>query len=469
MEANFIEIESVEISKLEHHPQNPRKDLGDLTELRDSIWQNGILQNLTVVPSTDGSGKYWVIIGNRRLEAARGIKGLHYLPCVIREDMDEKDQMKTMLCENMQRADLTVYEQAQGFQLMLDLGASEDEIAKETGFSKKTVKQRLQMAQLDQEMLKKVSGRQIRLEDFDKVAKIEDKEAQTKLLNFIGTPDFEGAFVQTFKQQQINKNLPGIIKQLHKAGLTKIGNSERYGAKYRQMFGNDIDILKYDGKPLNIPPEATKYYDEYGRITLYRVEDKIVPQEKSEAEIERDKKLKERWAKVDELDYKYEEKRRIFIEDLLVLPHQKMDILSGLMAAMVFNGRETWLRRALFRFSGIYDAEKSIWEYGQEGIVAGVNYLKVAVITGKLNALKAIAFEAFGCHDIIVGEGKENPDEYKGVKCHSTQRYWSPEFDEHVELTALYDWLKSLGYEMDDEEVSYYNGTHPVFLEEEGA
>lgn len=40
-------------SELEPHPDNPRKDLGDLTELRESIRQNGIMQNLTVIPTDD--------------------------------------------------------------------------------------------------------------------------------------------------------------------------------------------------------------------------------------------------------------------------------------------------------------------------------------------------------------------------------------------------------------------------------
>jgi len=44
------------------HPDNPRKDLGDLTELADSIKINGILQNLTVVPAPDAANRYRVII-----------------------------------------------------------------------------------------------------------------------------------------------------------------------------------------------------------------------------------------------------------------------------------------------------------------------------------------------------------------------------------------------------------------------
>ena len=52
-------------AQLQPHPDNPRKDLGDLTELRESIRENGIMQNLTVVPCGDGlidSGDYMILI-----------------------------------------------------------------------------------------------------------------------------------------------------------------------------------------------------------------------------------------------------------------------------------------------------------------------------------------------------------------------------------------------------------------------
>ena len=46
-------IEMIPIYKLKHHPENPRKDLGDLTELAESIKKNGVMQNLTVVYEGD--------------------------------------------------------------------------------------------------------------------------------------------------------------------------------------------------------------------------------------------------------------------------------------------------------------------------------------------------------------------------------------------------------------------------------
>lgn len=131
--ADEAKLVYIDVEKLHEHPDNPRKNVGDVTELADSIRVKGVMQNLTVVRGQDGG--YTVIIGHRRLAAAK-IAGLKVLPCVI-VDMDEREQVSTMLLENMQRVDLTAYEQAQGFQMMMDLGDTVDGIAEKTGFSKK--------------------------------------------------------------------------------------------------------------------------------------------------------------------------------------------------------------------------------------------------------------------------------------------------------------------------------------------
>ena len=162
----------IPIEKLHPHPDNPRKELGDLTELADSIRAKGVFQNLTVVPFEDD---YRIIIGHRR-RAASELAGLTHLPCVI-VDMTPKEQVETMLLENMQREDLTPYEQAQGFQMMIDMGDTVEEIVQKTGFSKKTVKRRLKMAELDQSVLREVSARQISMEDFA-VCMIDEVEQQ---------------------------------------------------------------------------------------------------------------------------------------------------------------------------------------------------------------------------------------------------------------------------------------------------
>lgn len=145
-------LQMIQVEKLHPHPQNPRKVIGDVTELAESIKANGILQNLTVVPNNDNWDDFTVIIGHRRLAAAKQA-GLTELPCAIVE-MSEKEQLSTMLTENMQRSDLTVYEEAKGCQLLLDLGDTVAEVAEKTGFSESKIRRRVKLCELDEEAFK---------------------------------------------------------------------------------------------------------------------------------------------------------------------------------------------------------------------------------------------------------------------------------------------------------------------------
>ena len=86
-----MEVKGIVTIGLEHihpHPDNPRKDLGDLTELAESIKKNGIMQNLTVIPKEGEPGEYITIIGHRRSAAAK-LAGVTEAPCRVVEDMDE--------------------------------------------------------------------------------------------------------------------------------------------------------------------------------------------------------------------------------------------------------------------------------------------------------------------------------------------------------------------------------------------
>lgn len=89
----MMNIQNIDINLIDQHPENPRKDLGDLTELANSIKESGIHQNLTVVKKGKHFERYTCIIGHRRLAAAK-LAGLTEVPCHV-ADMD----YKTQFCE----------------------------------------------------------------------------------------------------------------------------------------------------------------------------------------------------------------------------------------------------------------------------------------------------------------------------------------------------------------------------------
>ena len=170
-------------SLLHAHPDNPRKDLGDLKELADSIAEHGIMQNLTVVPDEGDGDGYKILIGHRRFAASEGV--LDELPCVVAKGLTDREQVGIMLCENMQRSDLTYLEQAHGFQMMMDLGDTIETISEKTGFSKTTVKHRLAINELDPEKLKETNEIfQLTISDYIALEKIDNVEERNEILDF---------------------------------------------------------------------------------------------------------------------------------------------------------------------------------------------------------------------------------------------------------------------------------------------
>lgn len=195
-----MEITNIKTDNLFHHPDNPRVQY-DVDDLIESVKENGITQPLIVVKLSKNIDRYNVVAGNRRLEAAKA-GGLKECPCII-SDMDDKEQAALMLIENMQRKNLTPYEEGKGVQMCLDLGMSEADIAKKTGFSKETIRHRKKLSELDQGKLKKkCSDGQISMQDLIKLEQITDPMEKNKVLDKIGTADFAYSIASAVREQE---------------------------------------------------------------------------------------------------------------------------------------------------------------------------------------------------------------------------------------------------------------------------
>lgn len=133
------------INRIAPNPDQPRVEIGDLTELSGSIAQNGVLEPLLVKPN--GSGSWMIIAGERRWRAA-ALAGLTEVPC-IELDLDEKSIAEIALIENLQRKDLTVWEEADGFAYLANrFNYTHEEIAKKIGKSRTTVTESMAIAGL---------------------------------------------------------------------------------------------------------------------------------------------------------------------------------------------------------------------------------------------------------------------------------------------------------------------------------
>src|SRR5215471_8901114 len=98
----------VPIDLIDPNPGQPRQVMGDLSELMASIAEKGILEPLLVRQRGE---RFQIIAGERRYQAAIQV-GLRELPVVVR-DVDEAETLELALIENLQRKDLTAFEEAE--------------------------------------------------------------------------------------------------------------------------------------------------------------------------------------------------------------------------------------------------------------------------------------------------------------------------------------------------------------------
>lgn len=124
-------------------PEQPRKAIGDVRELAESIREKGILEPL-LVRYVAREDTYYIISGERRYHAAREV-GLRELPC-IEKTADEAETLEISLIENLQRKDLTPFEEAEGLaRLAEQFEYTHEEIARKIGKSRTSVTELLSL------------------------------------------------------------------------------------------------------------------------------------------------------------------------------------------------------------------------------------------------------------------------------------------------------------------------------------
>lgn len=475
------EIKMIPIGDLMHHPENPRKDLGDLEELTASIKANGVLQNLTVVADLEKC-KYLVVIGNRRFEAAKAA-GLAELPCVI-SDMDHKTQVATMLEENMQRQDLTVYEQAEGFQMMMDLGFTQKEISEKTGFSEKTVRERVKLTKLNKKNFAKAVNKGATLLDLIEVTKLDSKTDQNKVLEYAGTENFRKEMLDALQAQEFQKNkirLEPVVKEY----MTEMPENERYSNKWERawsedfkMSGTEEDLRKHIKKVMAKEKDVPWRYNIWkyngGNIEFFHGKPKKEAEQLPEGELsERQKAIrrgkhlryvKSFWEKAYEL-------RKDFVMNYTVANGQSTSTIGKIMVRYALSNQISWtgeigknhdwddklIREMLKLPPEPVEVENSedpsedkyltVWQQidGKSDIPL-VRIMLVWAVAGGVFWPDAPEHGLYDYHD---GHYYEESYQANGV-------------------VELYDFLVECGYQMSDMERQLLDGTHECYQEDAG-
>ena len=134
----------VPIDQIEPNPDQPRQVMGDLSELMASIAEKGIIEPLVV---RQRGSRFQIVAGERRYQAAVQV-GVREVPVVIRE-VDDTEVIEIALIENLQRKDLTAFEEAEAMQSLAErCGYTHEDLARRLGKSRTSITESLSLANM---------------------------------------------------------------------------------------------------------------------------------------------------------------------------------------------------------------------------------------------------------------------------------------------------------------------------------
>jgi ParB family chromosome partitioning protein len=207
----------IPLDKLDPNPEQPRVDFGDLAELTASIAEKGVLEPLLVRPNRL-TGRWMIIAGERRFRSAQKA-GLKEVPCVEME-VDDGTIAEIALIENMQRKDLTVWEEADGLLALCErFGYTHDDVARKVGKSRSTVTEAMAIARIP--------------DDVREICKQADINAKSSLLQIVRQPDDDSmiSLAKKIASQGLNRNDAREVRR-QEMGPRVVPEAKPYTFKY---------------------------------------------------------------------------------------------------------------------------------------------------------------------------------------------------------------------------------------------
>lgn len=354
-----------------------------------------------------------------------------------------------MLEENMRRSDLTIYEQAQGFQMMLDLGETEESIAEKTGFSRSTVRHRLNIAKLDQNELQKKEQSdsfQLTLTDLYELEKVADVNERNKILKkATDSRNLKWMAQNKVREEKEDKNAAGIIAMLKEMGIKKGPKDfNRWDGKHETV--KEIDLDKEPPKKINVKDKEKVIYVRIGGW-IYLVKLKTA-----------NKTL----TKEDEAEKDWKQRKKQIQEKMKQLASSAKDfvnaIISGEIAPLkddaAIREKIWWLM--LESGTGVYESDfkrfftgKDSWTLSEEEREATGKRIEALNVT---EAMLIVLLE-----QIIKSNAKEITDYYGGI---------NKERAGHARKAL--EILKPYGWSLPDEEYEkLLDGTHELYTKKD--
>ncbi len=237
-----------EISVDELRPAEWNRDIGDVSDLVESIRMHGVLQPLLV--RQNGAG-FELIAGERRWTAAK-LAGLATVPCVLRET-DNLSNLEEQLVENLLRKDLEPLEEAEGYRRLVELGVAQKDIAARVGRSQAHVSKRLEVLELPDIARKALSAGNLTLEDAYELRALKDMPKLTAEALKLGAQwrNMPRAIEQVIRARDNERKRAEVEKKLRDAGVRIV---KRVYDRSQMQLGTGYGCLgvtpaKHKGEP----------------------------------------------------------------------------------------------------------------------------------------------------------------------------------------------------------------------------
>ncbi len=187
------------IDRIDPNPNQPRYEIGDISELVRSIKEKGIIEPLIVRLV---GARYQLISGERRYRAALEA-GLTEVPCIERE-ADDREALELALIENLQRKDLTPFEEADGFRALCDkFGYTHEDVAQKIGKARNSVTELIRLSDIPEHLRDicrraDISAKSVLLQ----IAKCANEEEMQAVIEEISRHQMTRDNVRAFRQKK---------------------------------------------------------------------------------------------------------------------------------------------------------------------------------------------------------------------------------------------------------------------------
>lgn len=230
-------IRHIPIEKLTTNSLQPRKDFGDLEELKESIIEKGILEPILVRPK---DGVFEIIAGERRFRAAQ-MAGHNQVPC-IEFDIPDNEALEISIIENIQRKNLDIYEHAFSLKSLADIyGYTHQEISKKLGKSRVTVTELIRITDLPPDVVNRCQELKIESKTFlTELVKLETLEQMMAILNAYQDNPVSRDQVKEFRKDNENQDKQSTTDDVATEDSTTLPR------RFKFKFASEDKSLKLD-------------------------------------------------------------------------------------------------------------------------------------------------------------------------------------------------------------------------------